>query len=56
MSESDQIIERDGVKISSAIFKFFADDANVGALYRFLKREDGVITVKRENWTCAARA
>ncbi len=35
-----------GIRYSRAIFKWFATDAKEGTLFMFVKREDGVITIK----------
>jgi hypothetical protein len=39
-------IEVDGIKITTDCFRFFAKDAMVGRLFKFIKREDGVVTIE----------
>lgn len=41
------IIEVDGIKFSREIFKAFADQAEKGDLFRFVKKEDGIIAVEK---------
>jgi hypothetical protein len=35
------------LRIAVEMFEFFAKDAEEGALFRFVKREDGEVTVRR---------
>ena len=45
--DSATIIEVDGIKFSREIFKVFADQATNGDLFRFIKKENGTVTVEK---------
>jgi hypothetical protein len=42
-----EVIEIDGIQYSREIFTHFAEAAEAGSLFRFVKRENGVVTVER---------
>lgn len=46
ISENSTIINVDGLKFSRDIFKHFADDANIGRMFKFVKVENNLVTVE----------
>lgn len=47
LDDSVSFVEADGVKISRALFKFFGIDAEKGDIFKFIKRENGIVYVER---------
>jgi len=58
--EFAMIIQANGINYSSEIFKFFADYAKNGTIFKFIKSEDGTVTIenitKSQNEQAAAEA
>ena len=45
--ELPEVLEHEGIKISKAMFKWFSYDENIGSIFRYVKKEDGVVTLEK---------